>query len=449
VREARGVYLPTRRFAWAIMATAPVWLVAMWPGVSYRVAAWVIVATVAVLVLGALIDIACLPGRRRVVVTRAFHGVVGVGDTVTGLYRIAVEWPGVMRGALYDALPKAVHRSTPVPGQFVVRRRAPAELAVEIAGRERGEWPLGRVAVRIAGPFALVTRTYRWDLGDSLLVAPSIANVRRYRLLAMQHRLRDAGVRVLRRRGEGTSFAGLREYALGDDPRFIDWKASARRQTLISREFSIEQGQTVLIVIDCGRLMTQLAGDLPRFEYALSSALVLADVATASGDHVGMLAFDDQVRAWVPPGRGHSALSALRSALIPLRATMAEPDYATAFRTLDTRQRKRSLIVFYTDVIDPRASQSLIAHTTRGARHHLPVVVALRNEALVGAASRGASVTTTAIYERAAAEELLSAREEALQRMRQSGVSVIDVRPQAMTAAVVNRYLELKGRGAV
>jgi uncharacterized protein (DUF58 family) len=265
----------------------------------------------------------------------------------------------------------------------------------------------------------------------------------------LQRRRRDAGVRVLRRRGEGTSFAGLREYVQGDDPRFIDWKASARRRALITREFSIEQGQTVLIVIDCGRLMTQLADDLPRFEYALSSALVLADVAAGSGDQVGMLAFDDQVRAWVAPSRGREALRSIRAGLIPLRATMAEPDYATAFRTLDARQRKRALIVFYTDVIDPRASQSLIAHTTRGARHHLPVVVALRNESLVAAAVTGGGRTTTAVYERAAAEELLSAREDALQRMRQAGVSVIDVRPQAMTAAVVNRYLELKGRGAV
>ena len=191
--------------------------------------------------------------------------------------------------------------------------------------------------------------------------------------------------------------------------------------------------------------MTQLADDLPRFEYALSSALVLADVAAGSGDQVGLLAFDDQVRAWVAPARGTEALRSIRAGLIPLRATMAEPDYATAFRTLNARQRKRALIVFCTDVIDPRASQSLIAHTTRGAQHHLPVVVALRNESLVAAAATGGGRTTTAVSRAAAAEELLSAREDALQRMRQAGVSVINVRPQAMTAAVVNRYLEAQG----
>jgi uncharacterized protein (DUF58 family) len=441
------MFVATRRLAGAVLATAPLWLLAAIPGL--RQGAIVAAIADAAVAIAALVDAAFIPSRARLRVDRDLPPSVGVGDLVGGVYRLASRWPVRIRGALHDALPPAVRRATPGPQPFVVAPGGEIQLAVAVGGRERGAWPLGPVALRVVGPLGLVARTLRYEPDDRIVVAPSIANVRRYRLLAMQHRLRDAGVRVLRRRGEGTNFSGLREYAVGDDPRCIDWKASARRQALITREFSVEQGQTVLIVMDCGRLMTQLAGEFPRFEYALSSALVLADVAGGSGDRVGLLAFDDQVRAWVEPARGRGALRAVRAALIPLRASMAEPDYALAFRTLDARQRKRALVVFYTDVIDPRASQSLIAHTTRGARHHLPVVVALRNEALVAAAGQSGGRTTTAVYERAAAEELLSARDEALERMRQAGVSVIDVRPEAMTAAVVNRYLELKGRGAV
>jgi len=440
------MYIPTRRLAAVVLVTAPVWWLAAFSVPHAVVAVWVTVVAVALAALG---DALGIPGRSALRVERTMPSSVGVKDVVTGEYRVSSRWPLRVVGAVYDLLPAAVRRETPAPQAFALGRGDEVALPLSLSGRDRGEWGLGPVALRVVGPLGLMARTIRYAPGDRILVTPSIASVRRYRLLALQRRLRDAGVRVLRRRGEGTSFAGLREYVQGDDPRFIDWKASARRRALITREFSVEQGQTVLIVMDCGRLMTQLAGDLPRFEYALSSALVLADVAAGSGDQVGLLAFDDEVRAWVAPARGAEALRAIRNALIPLQASMTEPDYATAFRTLGARQRKRALIVFYTDVIDPRASQSLIAYTARGARHHLPVVVALRNESLVAAAATGGGRTTTAIYERAAAEELLSARDEALERMRQAGVSVIDVKPQAMTAAVVNRYLELKGRGVV
>ena len=286
-------------------------------------------------------------------------------------------------------------------------------------------------------------------LADSVIVAPSIAGIGRFRLLALQQRLRDAGTRTIRRRGEGMSFAGLREYVVGDDPRRIDWKASARRDKLIAREFTIEQGQTVMIALDAGRLMTQLAGEYSRFEHALSAALILADVALTNGDRVGCIVFDDDVRAFVAPGKGRATLQRIRDALVPAVATMAEPDYALAFRTLAARHRKRSLVVVFTDAIDVRASQSLIAHTSRSAARHLPVVVALRNDELTAAALPEPREPTEDVYESAAAEELLSARDEALWRMRRAGVSVLDVSPTKMTAAVINRYLELKGRAAV
>jgi uncharacterized protein (DUF58 family) len=256
-------------------------------------------------------------------------------------------------------------------------------------------------------------------------------------------------VRTVRRRGEGTTFETLREYVAGDEPRHVDWKASARRGTLITRQYTVEQGQTVMIAVDAGRLMTQLAGDLSRFEHALSAALVLADVAVSSGDRVGCIVFDDEPRAFVPASRGRGALHAIREALIPARASMVEPDYAAAFRTLAARNRKRSLIVLFSDVIDPRASQSLIAHTSRSAARHLPVVVALRNDQLADAAVPVERSSSSRLYESAAAEELLTAREEALQKMRRAGVSVLDVSPRQMSAAVVNRYLEIKARASL
>jgi uncharacterized protein (DUF58 family) len=365
---------------------------------------------------------------------------------------------------LYDLLPVALDQ--PVKRSHAPQLVAPGGSVLfpfDVRGRTRGRHALGPVVLRAVGPLGLVERSLGYPhvdalnmdalsgraLADHVIVAPSVEGVRRFRLLAVQQRLRDAGARIIKQRGAGTSFAGLREYVPGDDPRRIDWKATARRQKPIAREYTIEQGQTVMIAIDAGRLMTQLAGSYSRFEHALSASLVLADVALGNGDRVGCMVFNDEVRAFVPPGKGRATLQRIRDTLVPAVATMAEPDYALAFRTLAARHRRRSLVVVFTDAIDVRASQSLIAYTSRSAARHMPLVVALRNDELVAAAVPAAHVSTDALYESAAAEELLTARDEALWRMRRAGVSVLDVSPQKMTAAVINRYLELKGRAAI
>jgi uncharacterized protein (DUF58 family) len=257
------------------------------------------------------------------------------------------------------------------------------------------------------------------------------------------------GVRAVRPRGDGRNFANLRDYAVGDDPRHIDWKATARRGKVISREYSLEQGQQILIVIDAGRLMTQFAGSLPRFEYALSSALVLADIAVHSGDAVGVVVFNDTVQRYVAPSRGAGAVRAIRDALTAADATLVEPDYAAVFRTISARQRNRALIVVFSDVLDVRSSHTLIAHLVRSAVRHLPLVVALRSEDLTAAALPGGRHSSNEVFQAAAAEELLIARETALAKMRAAGVSVVNTAPSAMTAAVVNRYLDIKARAAL
>ena len=435
---------PTRRLVVAVALLAPAWLVSD-TGTGLAIA----LAATAIVVIAAGVDAVLSPWPGQVRAERSLPATVGVGDQTDGEYVVRSSWPRPLTVRLYDALPAAVTRVSGLGAAMRLPAMGEARLPVSIVGGTRGLQRLGPVALRLSGPLGLLERTHRLELSDTILVAPSVAGVRRYRLLSLQHRLRDAGVRTLRRRGEGTSFANLREYVPGDDPRHIDWKATARRLKPITREFTVEQGQTVMLVIDAGRLMTQLAGPVPRFEYALSSALVLADVAAHSGDQVGLLLFDTEVRAFVPPARGRAALEGIRNALVPATATMVEPDYAAAFRTLAARHRKRSLIVLFTDVIDARASQSLIAHAVRSAARHLPLVVALRNDELLAAAVPANRSTTAALFESAAAEELLLAREEALGRMRGAGVAVVDVSPQRMTAAVINRYLEVKSRAAL
>jgi uncharacterized protein (DUF58 family) len=431
--------IPTRRLVAAVIVLSPLWLV------SESAAVYPLL----VLALVVLIDMLLLPAKWQIRAQRIVPANVGLGDREQGEYRVRSTVSRALSFQLFDSLPRTFESPEKRGATYTLRPNAETSVPFTFVARERGSWALGPVVLRIQGAFGLVQRSLRFEPPDSVLVTPSLAGVRHLRLLAVQHRLRDAGIRSIRRRGEGSSFASLREYAVGDDPRHVDWKATARRQKLMTREYTVEQGQTMMIAVDAGRMMTQLASGVPRFEYALSAATLLASVAVQAGDQVGLLLFDNELRAFVPPARGEKAMRAIRQALIPAHATLTEPDYASAFRTLATRHRKRSLIVLITDVIDPRSSQALIAHTVRSAMRHLLVVVALRNDELVSAAVPSEHSSSSDLYASVAAEELLGARNEAIVRMRRAGVSVLDVSPKQLATAVVNHYLELKARGSL
>jgi uncharacterized protein (DUF58 family) len=435
--------VPTRRLALVAACTAPAWLL---PGPAGAPLLPGIVATVALLAV-VLVDLVRTAPARAIIVTREAPAELGLGDAATLAYVVRSEWPVALALDLVDRLPPALDGDGVRTMPIALAPVGTVRVAHALRGRVRGPVTLGPVALRLASPWGLLSRIAERDMADMVRVVPSVALLRRYRLLAVQRRLRDAGVRPVRRRGAGLAFDALREYVPGDDPRHLDWKATARRGVPHVRQYAVEQGQTMIVALDAGRLMTQVAGDRTRFEHAIAATLVLADVAMQSRDKVGLLLFDDEVRGFVPPGTGPSTLRRMRTLLAGAEARLVEPDYAAAFRVLAERQRTRALVVVLGDVIDPRASRAVLQRTRHAARHHLTVFLALRNDALVAAAQPADAGTPDDAFRGAAAEALLGARAQALHRMRAAGVQVLDAPPQAMAPALVNRYLAIKARG--
>ncbi len=435
--------VPTRRLAALAAIASPVWLLS-----GTRAGAAIGLAVTAAVVAAVLFELVTLPPAAAVAITRRAPERSGLKDETTLVYEIEKRWRRALNLTVHERLPSSLR---PVHGRPLSAQLTAAHTAIasKVLPLTRGVHRLGDVVARISGRLGLLSRSIRIQLADELSVAPSLAPVRRVRLRALQARTRDAGPRVLRQRGESLTFSGLRAYAPGDDPRRIDWKATARQRTPITREYNLEQGQTVLIALDAGRLMTQQERGVSRFEQALSSALVLATVAADAGDKVGLILFDDSVRKFLPPRAGLPAVRAIRDALVGAEPSLVEPDYAAAFATIAARQRRRALIVVFSDVIDARSSRALIAHTTRSSSRHLHVVVTIRSDALFAAGVPSQRADADSLFYNAAAEELVLAREEALQRMRRSGASVVDVPASSVSAGVVDRYLEIKGRGAL
>lgn len=312
----------------------------------------------------------------------------------------------------------------------------------------RGKGSGGRLHLRALGPMGLAWRQGKRELPWQVVVYPNLRTAALKALPSQVQRRREAGFRNIRRLGEGRLFESLREYVPGEETRSIDWKATARRGKLMSRQYEDERRQQVMIMIDAGRMLTAEFEGRARLESAIDAALELAHSAVAHDDNVGILVFADEVLSYVPPSRGRRALRGVLDALAGVEGRLVEPNYPSAFAYLAARSRRRALTVFFTDVIDRTASDALVVQVGSLRPRHLPLAVTLRDPGLTRLAS-GRPAGLEAAFERAAAEELLEAREEALGELRARGVLVLDVAPDAAARAVVEQYERLKRRAAI
>lgn len=312
----------------------------------------------------------------------------------------------------------------------------------------RGKASAGRMHLRVLGRLGLVWRQGKTVLPWPVVVYPNLRTSALRALPTQAQRRREAGFRSIRRIGEGRIFESLREWVPGEETRSIDWKATARRGKIMARHYEDERRQQVMIVLDAGRLLTAEVDGKARLEAAVAGALDLAASAVDHDDNVGLLVFADEVLHYAAPARGQRALRAVLEILAGVEGRLVEPDYPAAFSYLAARNRKRALTVVFTDVIDRTASDALLAQAGALRPRHLPLLVTLRDPALERLVA-GRPGTAGAAFERAAAEELLEARAEALAELRGRGVLLLDVPPDGAARAVVQQYERLKRRAAI
>ena len=334
-------------------------------------------------------------------------------------------------------------RPREVDGTFDAR--GSLTLAYTTSSPRRGAYRFDSVDLQVRRKQAWLRRQVRIPLAADVAVFPNIVAIKRVQLTLRRGLRALVGQRRARPPGASTAFAGLRDYVRGDDVRRISWTATARRDRPVMVEVEAERGQQVMIALDCGRLMTAPAGDLVKLDHAVNAALMLAWVAQAHGDRVGLMTFDDRVTNFIKPERGSAQLHLLTEALYAIKASYVEPDFGHAMTHLALRLGRRSMVVILTDVQDTNASRELVAHCLRLAARHLVLVVAMSDPEVL--AARNAPVTTSArAYQWAAAEEFVTSRSESFEVLRRGGVRGLDVVAGSLSPALVERYLELKER---
>lgn len=394
-----------------------------------------------------LLGLGLVDGRRgrsqRIQVTRDVAQKLSIGrDNPVHLHLRTGDTKQPVRVQIRDDFPAAFRASLPLL-KLALPPNSEETVNYTVFPAERGEYSWGDLYIRQLSPWGLAWQEWRIPQSIKVAVYPDLMGLQELSIrLAVQT---TGNIRKTRRAGMGTEFTELREYYTGDDPRLIDWKATARRSRLLVRVLEPEQEQTVIVLLDRGRLMTAQVAGISRFNWGLNATLSLALAGLNRGDRVGVGVFDRDMQVWIPPERGQQHLTKLIERLTPLQPALLEPDYLGAIATATTQQHRRALVVMLTDLVDETASGELLLAMQRLTPRYLPFCVVLRDPD-VDAIAHTSTTDIPQTYNRAVALDLMNQRKVALAKLKQRGVLVLDAPANQISEALVERYLQVKAR---
>lgn len=357
--------------------------------------------------------------------------------------RLANPGPRPMNLEVFDLHPPFAETEG-LPQRLTLPARGWARIEYRLRPTRRGDHEFGAVDILLRTRGDLWRRRLRTGRGQRVRVVPNFQAVARYAILALADQLGQMGIRVGRQRGEGLEFQELREYRSGDSLRRIDWKATARRQQLISRQYQEEKNQQIVCLIDCGRRMHAQDGDLTHFDHVLNTVLLLAYVALRQGDAVGFQTFSGPER-WLPPVKGPAGLQSILRLVYDLETTRSPSDYLEAATRLMIHQKRRALVVLISNLRDEDSDEIVPALRLLRTRN-LVLLASLRESILQEKLEQPPRDLKDALRT-ASIHRYLAARRKVLEELQVGGILTVDTEPERLPYQVVNRYLEVKRSG--
>jgi uncharacterized protein (DUF58 family) len=321
--------------------------------------------------------------------------------------------------------------------------RSRTTVSYQLQVSQRGNLAFGNATCRIRGPLGLAWRQFQISAAQPIRSLPRLANWKAAQLAARKALLRQAGSHRYRWRGAGTVFESLRDYSPEDDIRWLDWKATARTQRPISRNYEVERHQNVMLLVDSSRMMTTYCGSRTKFDAVLEAAVLLTRVTLDQGDALGLVLFSDKVDAYVAPRRDRTQNTVVMETLFARYPRLVEADFETALTLVSQRIQRRSLLILFTDLTVVEAAQRLLAYVQMVGRRHLCLVVTIADESL-HEMELAEPRTADELYRVGVANQLMLERAELLERLRRSGAEIVDSPADQVASRTIERYLQLK-----
>ncbi len=312
--------------------------------------------------------------------------------------------------------------------------------------KTRGEYFFGNIKVLIGTKLGLLNKLSSFDRKLTVKVVPSIKQYKKFSFLAHTNRLEEVGVKKVRKVGSSTEFEQINEFQRGDNIKRINWKATARRTTLMVNHYEDQKAQKIYFLLDKGRMMHMPFNGLSLFDYAVNSSLSLAGVAKHKGDKVGLISFSDVIGSWIPAQSIGNQVSKISQELYHQKIRQKESDYSRLYKNIRLRMKGRSMLILYTNFDSIVSLNRQMKYLKAISKSHLLVVVSFLNEEIVELANQKTKGEQN-FFDQTIAERFLQEKQQINQELNLAGIYTISTLPEDLTVNSINTYLKVKSRG--
>lgn len=314
---------------------------------------------------------------------------------------------------------------------------------------QRGVYSFGNINVFVRGVFSLVSRRYIINQQKNVAVYPSFIEMKKYELLAASHRLTEFGIKKIRRLGNATEFDHIKHYVVGDDPRMINYKATARTNQLMVNTYQDEKSQPVYCLIDKGRTMKMPFNGMTLLDYAINSTLMVCSTALNKGDKVGLITFSKDIDSILPADRQLSnQRNKIQELLFAQQTDFKESDYERLYITVRRKLNQRSLIILYTNFETASGMKRQLKYLSHMAKSHLVLVAFFLNSEF-NDILESEPQDMEEIFRKGMAEKLSNDKFLIVKELNRSGIYTILSKPEELTIDSINKYLEFKACGLI
>ncbi len=317
------------------------------------------------------------------------------------------------------------------------------ETSYAVSPTERGQFSFGPVHFAVTGPMGFAIRRFALPCPLDAPVHPDLTAMRRYRMLAQRRQLTREETSLQKILGDGSDFVNIREYVPDDDTRRINWMTTARLSKPMTNVYEVERNRDVILAIDLGRWMGAPMGNVTRLDRALETAAALMQVALSSGDRVGLILFDAQVRQWVPPDRGETHMAALLAALYRCSASRQDSDYEALTTFLLSHRRRRGLFFLVSFFEDADAARRAVRGLTPISARYAVMAASLTDPSMKSLLMEDTK-DTRLLYGKGAASYRMETQKSAATVFRRAGASCVVSEPGRILPLLVKQYLLMK-----